>query len=61
MAKLSHLWDPRVKLTLDVEIITTYLIRVACVHNLPSLVIPVEGTTIDQAKACPFRRMWLHE
>src|SRR4051812_35266907 len=43
MAKPSHLWDPRVTLTLDVEIITTYLIRVACVHNLPYLVIPLVG------------------
>ena len=53
--------DSRVNIsTLDLKVITTYRARVACVHNLPSLVIPVKGTTIDQAKAFPYRRVWLH-
>ena len=45
---LSH-WDPRVN-TMDLEIITTYLIRVACVHNLPYLVISAEGTTLAESR-----------
>ena len=35
---------------MDLEIITTYLIRVACVHNLPYLVISAEGTTLAESR-----------
>ena len=45
---------------MDVEIITTYLIRVACVHNLPYWVKSVEGTTIARVKALPYKQMWLY-
>jgi hypothetical protein len=42
------------------KVIAAYLIRVAHMHNLPSLVVPIRGKTIDQVKAVPYRQMWLH-
>src|SRR3954462_7517637 len=45
---LSH-WDSRVY-TMDLEIITPYRARVACVHNLPYLVISAEGTTLAESR-----------
>src|SRR3954470_20673819 len=35
---------------MDLEIITTFPIRVACVHNLPYLVISAEGTTLAESR-----------
>ena len=42
------------------RLMSAYLIRVTCSHNLPSLEAPARGTTIDRIRAVPYRQMWLH-
>jgi hypothetical protein len=44
------------------KVIAAYRARVARTYNLPSLEVPIRGTTIDQVRASPSRQMcWTAE